>query len=693
VTSTRRASAALRAAQAGAGLLFAAYVAQALIPNAADHVGDFFETWVYPGLTAIAAAFCLTRAALRRLDRAAWLIIGLGVLASAGGDVWWYLARYDYRETIPAFTPADALWLAFYPACFVGICLLVRSRIRRLHRGLALDALIGALGMAAVGAALVWGALVNSGVTDLGGDFPADLANLFGDLVLIGVASAAFAVTGWRPGRALGLLGTGLLIAAGADGFYLWQGATGSEFGSTAITALTPGSLLLVGFAAWQAPPARMQAAAQREGWRMVAMPAVFAFAALGVILVHAFAPRQTLALALAVATLAAVIVRMAVALTDHTRLLVASRREALTDALTGLGNRRSLMLELDAEVEAASEEDPRAVMLFDLDGFKQFNDWHGHPAGDALLRRLGERLAAAVGPNASAYRLGGDEFCVLAAGDETETRRVRSAAIDALADVDGGFEVGSSCGFVMVPRDAGAPASVLQLADERLYAEKARRRRFSVGHQATSALVQALQEREPDLGEHLHDVAELVRVTAVELGMDGETLEQAVRAAELHDVGKVAVPDSILRKPGPLSEAEWGFMREHTIVGDRILSAAPALEGVAKLVRASHERFDGCGYPDQLAGEQIPLGARIIAVCDAFHAMTSDRPYRPAVAVHAALEELSRCAGQQFDPAVVLAFTKVVGGLRAASAAPTADAQLNEWATPVPAPADATRR
>ena len=688
MTATRGSTAILRAAQVATAVLLAAYVAQALIPAVANSaVGDFFETWVYPGLTAIAAAFCLARAAFRRLDRAAWLIVGLGILASAAGDVWWYVARYDYRETLPAFTPADALWLAFYPACFVGICLLVRTRVRHLNLGLVLDGAIGALGMTAVGAALVWGALVSGGVTDAGGDFPADLANLFGDLILIGVACAAFAVTGWRPGRALGMLGTGLLIAAAADGFYLWQGVTGFELGSTAITALTPGSLLIVGLAAWQ-PPAPRKPAARIEGWRTVAMPSVFAFAALGVILVHAIAPRQTLALALAVATIAAVIARMAVALTDHTRLLSVSRTEALTDALTGLGNRRKLMLEMETQLEAASEAAPQAVMLFDLDGFKQFNDWHGHPAGDALLRRLGERLSASVGPRASAYRLGGDEFCVLAEGDELEARRVRGAAIEALADVEGGFEVSSSCGFVMAPRDAATPAAVLQLADERLYAEKARRRRFNVGNQATSALVQALQEREPDLGEHVHDVAEMVRVLAVDMGVEGEDLEQVVRAAELHDVGKVAVPDAILRKPGPLSEAEWGFMREHTIVGDRILSAAPALEGVAKLVRASHECYDGRGYPDQLAGEEIPLGARIIAVCDAFHAMTSDRPYRPAAPAHEALAELHRCAGQQFDPAVVQAFAKIV---KAPPRAAAAD-DLGEWAATVPSPADATR-
>ncbi|KKL13086.1 hypothetical protein LCGC14_2529270 [marine sediment metagenome] len=129
------------------------------------------------------------------------------------------------------------------------------------------------------------------------------------------------------------------------------------------------------------------------------------------------------------------------------------------------------------------------------------------------------------------------------------------------------------------------------------------------------------------------------------------------VRAAELHDVGKMAIPDEILHKPGPLDDGEWGFVRQHTIVGGRILGAAPALLPVAKLVRSSHERYDGCGYPDAVAGEEIPLGARIVAVCDAFDAMTSDRPYRKSMSTAEALAELSSCAGSQFDPQVVEAF------------------------------------
>jgi diguanylate cyclase (GGDEF)-like protein len=661
VTLSPRGTAYLRAAQLAACLLLAAYLAQALIPSLEASVGDVFEDWVYPALGLAAGGFCAARAVIFSTERAAWAVLAAGITASAAGDLWWLLARYDYAPSIPAFTPADALWLAFYPACLAGIALLVRSRVRGYDRGIVVDGAIGALALASVGAALVWGALAAAGVTDTGGDFPVDLANFFGDVVLVGVATALLAVTGWRPGRSLGLLGAGLVLAACADGFFLWQGATGFDPGTTAIAALTPGSMLLIGFAAWERPVHRSAVAS--EGWRTIAVPSAFAVTALAVLLVHAFTPVNGLAMALAAATLAAVIARMAISLSDHMGLLATSRHEALTDALTGLGNRRRLMADLERQLARASADEPCALMLFDLDGFKQYNDWYGHPAGDTLLARLGSRLAAAVEPTGTPYRLGGDEFCAIVPCGDVESRRVRSAAIAALSDIDCGFEVSSSCGYVTIPRDADTTASVLQTADERLYAQKARRRRFSVGLQATSALVQAMQEREPDLGDHVNDVAALAGRVGAAMGMEGEPLEEVVRAAELHDVGKVAVPDSILHKPGPLSEAEWGSMREHTLVGDRILSAAPALEGVAKLVRSSHERWDGLGYPDRLMGDEIPLGARIVAVCDAYHAMISNRPYRSAISHGAALEELSSCAGQQFDPAVVDAFVRVVAG------------------------------
>jgi HD-GYP domain-containing protein (c-di-GMP phosphodiesterase class II) len=169
--------------------------------------------------------------------------------------------------------------------------------------------------------------------------------------------------------------------------------------------------------------------------------------------------------------------------------------------------------------------------------------------------------------------------------------------------------------------------------------------------------LLRAMHERHPELHQHSNGVANLALAVGRRLAMDTPELDQLMEAAELHDIGKVAVPDSILEKPAALDEAEWGFMRRHTILGERILTGAPALRGVARLVRASHERFDGTGYPDGLQGEEIPLGARIVAVCDAYDAMISERPYRAARPGEEARRELVRCAGSQFDPAVVEAF------------------------------------
>ena len=165
-----------------------------------------------------------------------------------------------------------------------------------------------------------------------------------------------------------------------------------------------------------------------------------------------------------------------------------------------------------------------------------------------------------------------------------------------------------------------------------------------------------------PELHEHLLDVAELVRAVADRARHEHEEQRDEVfRAAELHDTGKMAIPDAILNKPGPLEPDEWKFMREHPLIGERIIAAAPALVPVARLVRSTHERWDGSGYPDELRGEQIPLGSRVIAVCDAYAAMRSERPYSVSMLPARALEELRSSAGTQFDPGIVAAFERVL--------------------------------
>jgi HD-GYP domain-containing protein (c-di-GMP phosphodiesterase class II) len=255
---------------------------------------------------------------------------------------------------------------------------------------------------------------------------------------------------------------------------------------------------------------------------------------------------------------------------------------------------------------------------------------------------------------------MGGDEFCVLAATAREDAAGLVAAAAQALGEHGEGFSITSSLGAVVLPDEAHAGDEALALADRRMYGHK-HGSRASAGRQSGNVLLRALAERHPDLGPHGDEVADLAEAVARRLGVAPGELEAVRLAAELHDVGKVAIPETILRKPGPLDDEEWAFMRRHTLIGERILLAAPALTHVAAIVRASHERVDGGGYPDGLRGAEIPLPARVIAVCDAYDAMRSDRCYQPPMTREAALAELRRCSATQFDPAVVEAFVAVL--------------------------------
>lgn len=337
----------------------------------------------------------------------------------------------------------------------------------------------------------------------------------------------------------------------------------------------------------------------------------------------------------------------------EKEQMLEASRRESLTDALTGLSNRRALVRDLERAVQVALPGREIVLALFDLDGFKQYNDSFGHPAGDALLTRLGTRLDQAVEGAGAAYRMGGDEFCVLAELDNGEA--IQRAA-DALTEEGEAFTVSCSYGSVVIPTEVTDVAEALRVSDQRMYANKSAGR-GSASRQSIDVLLQVLSERTGDLVEHVHDVAELAAVTGKQLGLGEAELNRLYAAAELHDVGKSAIPEDVLNKPGRLDSDEWEFMQKHTLIGERIVLSAPSLASTASLIRSSHERYDGGGYPDGLSGEEIPLGARIIAVCDAYDAMRTERPYSPARTHEEALAELGRCAGGQFDPQVVHAF------------------------------------
>lgn len=633
------------------GGLAAFAVHGALFPG--GDLDGFFDTWVYNGLLVAAALSCLLRGLTLRSERGGWLVLGVGLLAWALGEIHYAVFYADDLEP-PYPSLSDVLYLAFYPAAYTALVLVVKARLRAFHASLWLDGVIGALAVAAVGASLLLQPILDS----TGGEaltVAADLAYPLGDVVLLALVVGIFALTGWRPGRAWGLIGAGFAAVSVADSLFLWSSATGSQLDGTLLDSLWLAAALLLGWAAWEPPGAPVTP--QFDRGRMLVMPAVFALTTLAMLVYDHFAPVNDSALILSTATLVAVIVRTATTFGENLQMLARTREESLTDSLTGLGNRRKLLIDLPVAIDHAGDEEPRMLVLFDLDGFKRYNDTYGHPAGDALLARLGHNLGAAAHPYGTAYRLGGDEFCALVSVRPPGAEKIVAALADALTDHGRGFEVGASHGAVLLPHESGDAPRALQVADQRLYADKGGRRRSSITQQTRDVLLQVLQEREPDLRDHLHGVGELAMALGRRLKLAPEDLDEVARAAELHDVGKMAVPDDILQKPGPLDEVEWALMRQHTVVGQRMLSAAPALLPVAKIVRSTHERWDGMGYPDGLSEDAIPLGARIISVCDAFDAMTSDRPYHAAITSDAAVQELRRCAGTHFDPAVVDAF------------------------------------
>jgi len=609
-----------------------------------------FGDWLYNGVILGCAVLAAWRGLALPGNRAVWLLIGLGLASWFAGDVWWVAHEQDDFVPIPSL--ADWLYLGMYVPFAIAIVLLARQRMGSASRMLALDGLIGAFALGALSAAFVLEPVLDNAEGDTLAMAVTVAFPVF-DILLIGLLVETLALGGWTLSRGWLLLAAGLLTFAISDGIYYAQVAAGTYAEWGLLDNGWPIATLLIALAAWQ--PERRARRAAYAGWGQLIAPGAFAAAGLGVAAYAYAAQANPVAMGLACASGIAVIVRMVATFRQNLVILDEARREAVTDSLTGLGNRRRLLADLELRIGG----DPLVLVLADLNGFKRYNDTFGHAAGDALLSRLGARLAAATGVHGRAYRMGGDEFCVLLDGAVGPVEASELVA-DALSEQGEGFTVDASCGTVELPLEAADAVAALRLGDARMY-ERKRADRPSAEDQGVALLLRLLAERDPELGDHVSDVAELAAAVAELLELPAAERDDIRRAAALHDIGKLAIPDSILGKRRALDEDEWSFMRRHTLIGERILGATPGLAGVAALVRASHERLDGKGYPDQLAGDAIPLGARIVAVCDAFHAMISDRPYRRALPHERALAELRAGAGTQFDGAVVEAFAVVL--------------------------------
>jgi len=372
-------------------------------------------------------------------------------------------------------------------------------------------------------------------------------------------------------------------------------------------------------------------------------------------------------------------------------RQLTDARSQAATDPLTGLGNHRAFHKQLQEEVSAASKTaSSMGLILLDLDGFKEVNDKRGHQAGDEVLRNVAkvlEEVAVKHNSEQNCYRYGGDELAILVPGAEravaTEiARSVRAAVAD--MSVDSGPGVTASVGVALFPESGNTAKEIVYRADMAMYNAKATgKNRVNVWGSTldehldgiaprpedngrrhadvVASLSSALRAKDPQTKDHVERCSWYAGELAAELGLSDTDISDLRVASLLHDIGKLVVPDDILFKPGPLNVAEMKRMKRHPSDGANTLSNVPTAANAVPVILHHHERYDGTGYPNGLSGDDIPIGARILLVADAFDAMTEDRPYRKAMPVEDAIDELTRFSGTQFDPTVVDAFLNVL--------------------------------
>jgi diguanylate cyclase (GGDEF)-like protein len=400
-----------------------------------------------------------------------------------------------------------------------------------------------------------------------------------------------------------------------------------------------------------------MQALVLALGWRSALGPTIFAVVAVALLVYDHLNQRvPQLVFWLTLGLIVAVFVRTLDTLLKQSTELEWHEESARNDQITGLENRERLEADIVATIQAAQGN--HVLVLFELDGLQAYNDRFGFEAGDDLLRSFAINLVASVTPlGGTAYRSDGGRFAVLAPDSGSQLGEMVLAATASLRDGGAGMSLGTTYGEAVIPGEAQDPALALRIAGQRLAAHKQRQHR-SARRQAHAVLIAALSARRPDLRDHLRIVAYRAIALGRRLGMGSEEIDDVALAAELQDVGLLAVPESVLEKER-LEETERALVRSHTAEGARIVSAAPGLATVARLVRSSAEHFDGSGYPDGLAGETIPLGSRVIAVSVAFAAMTERRPYREPVGPGEALAELRRSSGNQFDLRVVEALAR----------------------------------
>ncbi|HJP82652.1 MAG TPA: HD domain-containing phosphohydrolase [Fimbriimonadaceae bacterium] len=365
----------------------------------------------------------------------------------------------------------------------------------------------------------------------------------------------------------------------------------------------------------------------------------------------------------------------------DHARQHADALAAADHDSVTNLLNHRAVHQRLDRMFsETRDGGGTLAIMMVDLNNFKLFNDTYGHVTGDQVLKKVAKVLNEECSSEMLTARYGGDEFMVVLPDASAERAHILATKIRSRLHEEGfnrpseerTVPISLSFGIACYPNDGRSRHELLTIADSNLYQAKNsdegivftsesqranRELRAEASFEVLDALITAVDNKDRYTRKHSEDVTEYALWMAEELGLSEETMRTLRIGGLLHDVGKIGVPDEILRKPGRLSPEEFEVMKRHPRLGELIVGGIPGMESILDAVRSHHERWDGLGYPDQLEGEQIPFMGRLLAVADAFSAMTTDRPYRKGMEFEVALEEIRSNIGTQFDPQMAQAF------------------------------------
>ncbi|MEV4320164.1 diguanylate cyclase [Actinocrispum sp. NPDC049592] len=606
----------------------------------------------------------------RPRPRLPWLLLGASQVIYAAADAFFYVSHYllnvlDYPSI------ADVLYLAHYPLVVAGLLLLIRRRAPGRDWPSLLDAAV----IAVVAAMLSWLYVIGPQARL---DSPAlvkvaSLGYPVADLALLSVALPLILRSGSRP-RAYFLLIANLVGIMAADTMYVLQQLEGTYSTGNFLDAVWLTANLALGAAALDPTMSRLgeRPPPQDTSLGPVRIAVTFAAALVApatlIIQFLTDSIQDVLVVAVACAVLFLLTILRLVG------LVAAQRKLAITDSLTGLYTRRFFEAQLPIELARAKRTGTSAaVLLIDVDRFKSINDRYGHPAGDRVLVEISARLRSTVRGGEVLARYGGEEFALLSPNVEpkdvpiiADRLRKQVAASPIVAAENTWVAVTVSVGSASYPLHGEQPSELVSMADRALYAAKASGRDRIVvspvsanGSDADRLLVDYLCEIADRVDgwlssyEHSRAIGRWSSMLAGELGLATTSVRSAELAGRLHDVGKIVIPESVLRKPGALSEDEWRLVRRHPDFGFQLARMLPGYDNVAKVIRQHHERYDGAGYPEGLAGQEIRIEARVLAVCDSWAAMRSDRPYQTARTEDESRAQIQAGRGSQFDPDV----------------------------------------